>query len=195
MASAALMAVVLGVYLYLSNVGPLPGETRLADAIRLPPTGDHVDVVAILMSFLGDPLVAAILVVFLVAGAWEESGRDAAALVAAAAGVVMLTKLLKSTLGSTQAGASPSVGLANYPSGTTAFVTSLFGMLGWLAWRSGHRVAAAGCALLVLAVGPSVVAVSEHYPSDALAGYAAGVAWPLAILAVGGWLAQREQRP
>ncbi len=180
-ASGALLALVVLGYLYLTEVGPFPGEARLAEAMRsgLP---QGANLAANLMSYLGDPLIAGVLLVLLIAGAWEERGRTTAALVAGAAGVLLLSKLLKALFGPTQL-VAPGIN-DNYPSGTTAFVTSVLGLTAWLAWRGGHRTAAAGCALLVVAVGPGVIAIGEHYPSDVLAGYATGGAWLLAVLAV-----------
>jgi len=187
--SVVLLALVGLGYAYLSEVGPFPGEARLADAMRSGLPG-WANLAANLMSYLGSPLIAGVLLALLVAGAWEERGRDTAALVAGAAGVLVLSKLLKAVFGPTQL-VAPGI-VDNYPSGTTAFVTSVFGLAAWLAWRGGHRTAAAGCALMVVAVGPGVIAIGEHYPSDVLAGYATGGAWLLAVLALAARLSSRQ---
>jgi undecaprenyl-diphosphatase len=188
-AAIALVALVIGGYLYLHGSGPFPGEAWLADGIRA-----HFPSRALLgadlLSYLGDELVGLAIVVLLVAAAWEESGRAAAVLVGAAAGAVLLAKLLKALFGPTQL-VAPGL-IANYPSGTTTFVTSLFGTVGWLLWRSRHRVGAAACALLVVGTGIAVIAVGEHYPSDVLAGWGTGGAWAFGVLAAGSRLTVRR---
>jgi undecaprenyl-diphosphatase len=58
--------------------------------------------------------------------------------------------------------------------------------------RGWRALAAAGCVLMVLAIGFSRIALGVHYLSDVLAGYLLGAAWVAAMTAaLGAWQAER----
>jgi len=85
----------------------------------------------------------------------------------------------------------------SFPSGHALGSVVCFGILAYFALlAAGSRrtgLAAVGAAaVLVLAVGLSRLYLGAHYPTDVLAGYAAGVGW-LAVW-LGGWEAVRRGR-
>ena len=77
----------------------------------------------------------------------------------------------------------------SFPSGHAFASTVFYGMALYLVWRLTERtwaraIAAAVCPLLIVAVGLSRVYLNVHYLTDVLAGWLAGVAWLVAVLAV-----------
>lgn len=86
---------------------------------------------------------------------------------------------------------------AGFPSGHALGAVVCFGLLAYFALLVGRSrragLAAVGVALvLVLSIGVSRLYLGVHYPTDVLAGYAAGVGW-LAVW-VGSWEAVRRAR-
>jgi undecaprenyl-diphosphatase len=78
-------------------------------------------------------------------------------------------------------------GLHSFPSGHAALTLSTYGLLAWLWARSTRSVAervliAVLFLLLVAAVGWSRVVLSTHWPSDILAGWAAGLGWAITVI-------------
>lgn len=74
------------------------------------------------------------------------------------------------------------VGGYSFPSGHAMAGAAIYGALAVVAALRFPRQrpwVVAPCAMLVLAIGTSRVYLGVHYPSDVLAGWALGVAWPL----------------
>lgn len=71
----------------------------------------------------------------------------------------------------------------SFPSGHALFSVVLYGTLAVL-YRRGGWVAA----VLALLIGASRVVLGEHWPTDVLAGWAAGLVWVLAV-----WRAERAR--
>ena len=177
--AAGLVGVFLAVYLWEMGIGALPGEPALIDAWQNRGVGTAAPVRQFLefVRSLGDRGVAIATLVTLIAVVWEELGRRAAAGVAASATVVLVVAAFKEVAHRTDVaffGVGP-----NYPSGHVAFVTAVFGYTSWATLRAGHRALGIALIVPVLVVGPSVVLLGSHPPSDALGGYALGAAWAI----------------
>jgi len=77
----------------------------------------------------------------------------------------------------------------SFPSGHAMSSAAFYGMIGYLLWKAYRRswqgawLFPALAALLVLIIGWSRVYLGVHFPSDVLAGYAAGGFWLLLCLA------------
>lgn len=180
-AVACLALVVLG-WRHLAHTGGPSGD-------RVPgpgfPGGRLHRPVTQLGAFFGDlatPGVALTTIAVAAAVVAWDVGVAAGALVLAAGGSPLLSKLLKRLLGPT--GEARGVGGDHYPSGHVAYATSLFGCLAVLAARHDRPEVAVVCVGLVVAMGPMRVVARAHVPSDALAGYATGAAWLCALLAL-----------
>lgn len=72
----------------------------------------------------------------------------------------------------------------SFPSGHAMTSFAFYGLLGYLLWQYGKRrgslvgrLCAFGAWLLALTIGISRVYLGVHFPSDVLAGYAAGGVW------------------
>lgn len=93
------------------------------------------------------------------------------------------------------------VGGYSFPSGHAMVAASFYGMLGYLAWKglrkkSKSRLAwliAGLTVVLVIAIGLSRIYLGVHYPSDVLAGFAAGGTWLTACVMGYHQVAQRQQ--
>ena len=77
----------------------------------------------------------------------------------------------------------------SFPSGHAFASTVFYGMMLYLVWRLTERrwaraLASVVCPLLILGVGLSRVYLNVHYLTDVLAGWLAGGAWLVAVLAV-----------
>ena len=88
----------------------------------------------------------------------------------------------------------------SFPSGHAMVSFVVYGMPAYLAvltlenWRA--RVAIVfGAALLVILIGFSRVYLGVHYPSDVLAGYAAGGVWLSALVTGAETVRRGKQRP
>ncbi|WP_051707623.1 MULTISPECIES: phosphatase PAP2 family protein [unclassified Streptomyces] len=183
---AALVVLVLGVR-YAGEGGP-----GRVDRWVVPPTADSVRGVwrgvALGVDFLGEPVGSVGVVGVLVAGCLWRRGVRAAVFAVVAPGVtVVVTTVLKHVVGRTIHGD----GNLSYPSGHTAFATTVTVAAGVLAvGRLGlGRVAGT---LLVLAasltagsvMGWAEVALGAHYATDAVGGWCTA----LALTPVTAWL-------
>lgn len=72
----------------------------------------------------------------------------------------------------------------SFPSGHAMISFAFYGLLGYLLWQYGHRrhssatrVGAFVAWLLAVAIGISRIYLGVHFPSDVIAGFAAGGAW------------------
>jgi membrane-associated phospholipid phosphatase len=130
--------------------------------------------------------------------------RGALLVVVTMAGAGLLDLLLKQSFGRVRPAAFfdyPLPASHSFPSGHAFFAASFFGGLAVLVsarvrsplLRAAVWVAAAA---LILLVGISRIYLGVHYPSDVLAGYAAGTVW-MAAVAFGDRLVshRRRQRP
>ncbi len=69
----------------------------------------------------------------------------------------------------------------SYASGHATLSLAFYGFIAWLAWTSAlplveRRAIVTACALWILALGWSRLALGAHYPTDVLGGYALGAA-------------------
>lgn len=187
-ALAALVVVVLGI-LYAGH-----GEPGAVDRWVVRPTADVRPpwrYVALTMDFLGEPAGAVMLVVATVTGCLLLRRPRGAVLVVAGVGVAVGTAtLLKHVVGRTIHGADN----LSYPSGHTAFATALAYAVALLAAGRPGLGRAAGTSLVLAAtlvagaaMGWAEVALSAHYPTDALGGWCTA----LAVTPVTAWLVDR----
>ncbi|WP_405917739.1 phosphatase PAP2 family protein [Streptomyces sp. NBC_00728] len=186
-ALAALVVVVLGVR-YADDSGPGTLDARIlavVDGVRSPWRQ-----VALALDFLGEPVGAATLVAATVTGCLLLRRPRAAVLVVAGAGVSVGTAtLLKSLVGRTIHG-----GNLSYPSGHTAFATSLAlvvtllatGRLG-LGRKSGTLLVLGAALVAGTAMGWAQVGLGAHYPTDVLGGWCTA----LAVVPATAWLVDR----
>ncbi|MEU5431888.1 phosphatase PAP2 family protein [Streptomyces sp. NPDC020719] len=186
---AALVVVVLGV-LYAGH-----SEPGRVDRWIFAPTADSVRPpwrrVALVLDFLGEPAGSAMVVGAVVTGCLLLRRPRAAVFVVAGVGVTVGTAtLLKSLVGRTIHGA----GNLSYPSGHTAFFTSLAlvvalpatGRLG--VGRVARTLLVLAAALVAgAAMGWAEVALGAHYPTDVLGGWCTA----LAVVPVTAWLVDR----
>lgn len=109
---------------------------------------------------------------------------DATMVGTALAGSWLMNELLKGLFQRTRPDAARLVEVTGYsfPSGHAMVSFALYGMLAYLIWinlTSGclRTVSTLAFALLVVAIGISRIYLGVHYPSDVLAGFAAGGFW------------------
>lgn len=84
----------------------------------------------------------------------------------------------------------------SFPSGHSLIATVVYGLLGYFAMHlvkgHGERVVVATLTiLLIVAIGVSRPYVQVHYPSDVLAGWAAGIPWLMTCIGLHEVLARR----
>ncbi|WP_406340361.1 phosphatase PAP2 family protein [Streptomyces sp. NBC_00648] len=186
---ATLVVVVLGV-LYAGH-----SEPGTVDRWIVEPTADSVGPpwrsVALAMDFLGEPAGSAMLVVAAVTGCLLLRRPRAAVFIVVGVGVTVGTAtLLKSLVGRTIHGD----GNLSYPSGHTAFLTALAlvvallatGRLG-LGRTAGTLLVLAAALVAGAAMGWAEVALSAHYPTDAVGGWCTA----LAVVPATAWLIDR----
>jgi len=135
-------------------------------------------------TYLGEPVI--LLIVCLVIGTWlltRGQRSQATILIIAAAGAIALNNLLKVLFGR----ARPmlwervvDVGQYSFPSGHAMISMVIFGTIGYLLsskfplWRIGIISLTI---LLVTGIGLSRLYLGVHWPTDIVAGYAAGLVW------------------
>ena len=185
---AALVVVGLGV-LYAGDSRPGTVDARISAAVDGvgPPWRD----VALAMDFLGEPVGAATLVGAVVTACLLLRRPRAAGLVVAGVAMAVGTAtLLKHVVGRTIHGD----GNLSYPSGHTAFATSLAlvvallatGRLG-LGRTAGMSLVLAAALVAGAAMGWAQVALGAHYPTDVLGGWCTA----LAVTPATAWLVDR----
>ena len=184
------LAIAGACFVLVKLTGPLPGELRFENW-RL--GGGYPEVLHRPMAFvtyLGDTWVAVGCALLLAGVATEELDARWGLAVLAAAGSAVLAEGMSEILGPTapEYGGAAGVNLGpenNFPSGHTAFVTSVYGLVSWLALERGHRALAGALAVPVALIGPALSLEGNHYPADVLAGYGIGIAWAILVLVVG----------
>ncbi|WP_415953126.1 phosphatase PAP2 family protein [Streptomyces sp. KLOTTS4A1] len=160
-----------------------------ADAVRPPWRW-----VAVGVDFLGDPAGAVALVALAVAGLVLLRDPRAAVFVVAATGATVATVVVVKPL---VARTIHGEGNLSYPSGHTAFLTAfalvlallLAGRLG-LGRTAGTLLVLAASLAAGLSMGWAQVAISAHYPTDALGGWCTA----LVVVPGTGWLVDRTAR-
>ncbi len=159
---------------------------RRLDDPRLTRGGDVVAETARDITALGGTVVL-VMVVGLVAAylAVDRRIRDAVAVVAASGGGVLLGVLLKLVFGRERPSVVPHLVTAHsgsFPSGHSMLSAIVYSTLGALLARFAKRRATqvlpiAAAVAITLLVGVSRLVLGVHYPTDVLAGWAAGAAW------------------
>lgn len=82
----------------------------------------------------------------------------------------------------------------SFPSGHAMMSVAFYGCLGWIAVQHGRRRSwAVAAGLFVLLIGLTRIYLHVHYPTDVVAGFAAGLAW-LLLLRTGVQLFWREKK-
>jgi undecaprenyl-diphosphatase len=138
-----------------------------------------------LFSSLGTPAIATGLVLPALLLVLLRTDRRTAWGLVVACLVIPLNALLKLLSGPTPLWSATHHTGHNFPSGHVAFVTSVVGYLGWVAFRRQQPAVAALALLVVLGMGPARVLVGAHLVSDVIAGYLVGAAVLVLALAAG----------
>lgn len=112
---------------------------------------------------------------------YKKSLGDAFAVTIVLTGAWLMNSVLKSLFQRTRPPGLHMVPAAGYsfPSGHAMISLAFYGILGYLLWhnlisRKAKYISTILLALMVLAIGISRVYLGVHYPSDVLAGFAAG---------------------
>ena len=161
---------------------------------RTPP----LDQIMYLVTYLGNGMTIAVLAAVVVAllligGRYSAAARVPLALIASTL-FFEAVKLLVQRPRPPLEDARIVQGDFAFPSGHSTLAAAFYGTLAYIAIRSLRHEAARtlvgiAAGLLILAIGVSRIYLGVHYPSDVLAGWAAGVLWViLAILAEQVWL-------
>ena len=186
--AALLWATVPLLWAYEVHVGPLPAEERISAHFFARPTRPGIAQLATGVVRLGDPFVVALTLLAAVWVVWTTMGPRLAALVPVAGiGAAVGARIAKAVLGPTpyySLLSPPANPAGNLPSGHTSYAAALFGLLAAYALLRRRPAAALALSVPALAMGPSLVLVGSHVPSDVLAGYAFGAGWVLLLLAV-----------
>jgi membrane-associated phospholipid phosphatase len=143
-----------------------------------------IDQIAIAVTFLGEPFVLIILSCTLAfISLWQRKWAEASVFAIVVAGGISLNFWLKTLF----ARARPAlwehiVDVRNYsfPSGHAMVSLIVYGFIGyWLIIRypSAQKPILTATVLLVVAIGLSRLYLGVHWPTDVVAGYAAGLVW------------------
>ena len=163
--------------------GVLPTDWALHDALLARGLGPWALAVPRALAVLGSAWAGPIWTLGIVAVFWRWIGWRPAALVAVAASVALATVVIKTLVDRPR---PPGALLTDpgFPSGHTAYATAVLGVTAiiLLAHRRGWW--AALCALVIVLMGPSRVAIEAHWASDVAGGYLLGITWLCAILAL-----------
>lgn len=173
------MAVVAGAH---AVPGPLDAA---AHGVALDAVGGPSRVPLVLwVTWLGnnDTLVAGVVIVALLS-LFARRPWLAVRVVAASGGGGLVSRGLKEVFARERPGADLVEAAGwSFPSGHALGAMVFYGFLASLVWRASERAGVRAAALIagavvVGAVGASRVVLGVHYPSDVVAGWAAGAAW------------------
>ncbi|WP_009632420.1 phosphatase PAP2 family protein [Synechocystis sp. PCC 7509] len=152
---------------------------------RSPP----LDLLMLGITFIGDPFV--LLISCLILGAWllqRKQKSEATTLAIAAIGAIGLNVLLKQLFSR----ARPAlwdrvvdVGQYSFPSGHAMVSMVIYGFIGYILatrYRRQQVWIISLTTLLVVAIGFSRLYLGVHWPTDIIAGYAAGIVWLIACI-------------
>lgn len=126
--------------------------------------------------------------------------RDAAFLIAAVSGAIILSSLAKWGFGRPRPDLfehATRVFTPSFPSAHATVSAAVAGAFGALAIAAtpeprGRAAALAGCAAVILSIGVSRIYLGVHWPSDVAAGWTLGLAWVLACACVMGVATRRS---
>lgn len=148
-----------------------------------------LDVAMLGITFIGDPLV--LLISCLILGTWLlqlKQKSEATTLAVAAIGAIGLNVLLKQLFSR----ARPAlwdrvvdVGQYSFPSGHAMVSMVIYGFIGYILanrYRRQQWWIISLTTLLVIAIGFSRLYLGVHWPTDIIAGYAAGLVWLIACI-------------
>jgi undecaprenyl-diphosphatase len=160
-----------------------------------------LDAVATALSWLGAEGLTIVLVVGLLALAWQRRAGAVAALLIVVLGAQVLNSALKLVFMRQRPLAVVTLlpGQAwSFPSGHAMVSLAAYGFLAYLGWRllrGGWRWLWVGAlALLILLIGLSRLYLGVHYATDVVAGYLAGFIWLDSVIIGGQVLQQRLGR-
>ena len=191
----ALALVFFGVLLPLAGFGMLVDELRepegfafdvpLLDAARAASSPAH-DAFFLAMALLGYQFGVVPVDIALVLGlAWRRRLREGLFAFLATAGSAVLNLAAKPVFARERPALWESIAPEHnysFPSGHAMGSMTLACVLVLLAWRTRARWAVlCAAAVFVVLVGMSRVYLGVHYPSDILAGWAAAIAWTIAV--------------
>lgn len=182
--AAVLAAFVAVCWATIAAFGAFPADGATAEEVAERRLGDVGLAIPRVLSFLGEPPVAAAWTVVLALVAGHVLGRRYAALVIAAAGVAVLTTAIKVLADRPRPAAGQGLD-PSFPSGHTAYVTAVLGLAAIVLAEHRRWWLAAGALLVIAAMGPSRIVLGVHWLSDVLAGYAIGLAWLVLVVTLG----------
>lgn len=147
---------------------------------------------SLVVSDLGSPVAVDVVTVVAVVVLWLMHRRRAAVAVAVVRiGELATETVTKAIVARPRPDLTPHLTSAtgsSFPSGHAAGSAAAYGMIALvlaMSWPGrGRVVALVATAVLVVAVGASRVLLGVHYPTDVVAGFALGVVWIAAGLAV-----------
>ncbi len=197
-------AVALGFFGELAN-HVMEGETKAVDGglflFFRGVASPGLDELAQIVSAMGSEVVGLLLVLLTIYFVIVRRFGAAASLVVVTAGAQLLNDVLKDHFQRARPTELTSIIMAqawSFPSGH-AMVSAAFYLfliyVGWRLLRGAARWAWAGIlATLVLLIGLARMYLGVHYLTDVVAGYTAGGAWTIAVIAAGRLLALRRRR-
>ncbi len=191
------LAILCGVLFgWLGDEIPEPDTVRFEDRLRAVVHGEaepRVTQVMMVATAIGSVIPVVILTLVACSALWMGGMHHGSALLGAAVlGAGVLTFALK--LFFHRPRPEPYFGVAipgtfSFPSGHSLLALTFYGMLAHLAASRVDRFTLRAAiwttaALVILLIGFSRIYLGVHYPSDVLAGYAAGVVWVLTVVFV-----------
>jgi undecaprenyl-diphosphatase len=158
-----------------------------------------LDGAARVFSWLGAEAVALLLVALLAGFARQRRWGAAVSLLVVTGGAQLLNNALKDHFQRLRPAPVTSLIPAqawSFPSGHAMVAAAFYLFLAYLSWRLFRGWTRAVCAALlvavVLGIGLARLYLGVHYPTDVVAGYAAGAAWTEAVVLAGRLLATRR---
>ncbi|MBC8084150.1 MAG: phosphatase PAP2 family protein [Hymenobacter sp.] len=116
---------------------------------------------------------------------WRGYGREALEVFLAVLGASLFNQLLKTHYHRPRPVSALVFQLGlSFPSGHAMIGMALYGCLAWLLWQHGRHPAWAALLLLwAVLIGLTRIYLHVHYPTDVLAGFAAGLLWLILLRA------------